>query len=71
MNTIRIFKLIDEKGIIVGYKRITTEYISMSDQKWTLEPIKCYDALMLTSLPMGITNLPHARMPRKNVRTKG
>jgi len=70
MNSIRKFKLIDDDERIVGYKRIVTEYITMHERKWTLEPIESDDALVITALPAGFDSLPRAKMPRKNVRVK-
>lgn len=52
--------VIDEE--IVGYKRITVEYIHRNGSRWQLEPISHEDSFYVTAPPMGISKLPRPRV---------
>ena len=64
---VKYLRLQDEDGMVVGFKREIVEYLNMTEDKWTLEPIEFETQNVLSQLPVGIKAFPRAKLNGKGI----
>ena len=62
MKAIQYYRLMKGEKV-VGFRRVTTEYIDLADDKWKLESISCDSEIKLSTLPLGLNRMKRARLP--------
>lgn len=62
MKAVQYYRLMKGEKV-VGFKRVTTEYIDMADNKWKLESISYDSEIKLSTLPLGLNRMKRARLP--------